>query len=130
MLGDEMLCFVMVETRAGLEEVEAIAAVPGLDGIYVGPADLALGLGLPPDLDKQEPEHVAAVMRILKACQRAGIVPGIQCGSGKAAKAQIEAGFRLVTFAKDSSLISSALERDLLLVRPDASSKQREKGYV
>jgi 4-hydroxy-2-oxoheptanedioate aldolase len=129
-LGNEVLCFVMVETRAGLEAVEAIAAVPGLDGIYVGPADLALGLGLPPDLDKQEPEHVAAVARILKACQKAGIVPGIQCGSGNAAKAQIDAGFRLVTFAKDSSLIVSALERDLLIVRPDALSKQREKGYV
>ena len=128
-LGEEVLCFVMVETRAGLEAVDAIAAVPGLDGIYVGPADLALGLGLPPDLDKEEPEHVAAVARILTACQDARIVAGIQCGSGKAARAQVEAGFRLVTFAKDSSLLAAALERDLRVAKPQAGA-ERDKGYV
>src|SRR6185295_2577869 len=75
-MGDGVLCFVMVETREGVEK---------LDGIYVGPADLALGLGLQPDLDKEEPEHVAAVESILAACKKHGIVPGIQCGNGKAA---------------------------------------------
>src|SRR5690606_30546541 len=66
-LGGEVLCFVMVETREALNNLDAIAATPGLDGIYIGPADLALGLGLPPDLDKSEPVHVAAVDSILAA---------------------------------------------------------------
>src|SRR5690606_1042151 len=76
-LGDSVLCFVMVETREGLENIDEIASTPGLDGIYIGPADLALGLGLAPDLDKTDPEHVAAVDRILKACKKNGIVAGI-----------------------------------------------------
>src|SRR4029453_359333 len=47
-LGGEVLCLVMVETREALERVGEIAATPGLDGIYIGPSDLALSLGLPP----------------------------------------------------------------------------------
>jgi 4-hydroxy-2-oxoheptanedioate aldolase len=124
-LGQEVLCFVMVETRAGVEQVERIAATPGLDGIYVGPADLALGLGLAPDLDKTEPEHEAAVERILRACRAAGIVAGIQCGSGRSARRYADMGFRLVTFAKDSSVLQAAMRRELEgalgEVRPAAS---------
>lgn len=128
-LGGEPLCFVMVETREALENLDAIAATPGLDGIYIGPADLALGLGLPPDLDKSEPEHVAAVDRILAACQRHGIVPGIQCGSGQAARKQVQRGFRLVTFAKDSALLGAGLERELAAALDDAG-RTRDGGYV
>src|SRR5882757_2298475 len=97
-VGDSVLCFVMVETREGVERVDEIAATPGLDGIYVGPADLALGLGLPPNLDKEEPEHVAAVARILDACRRHKIIAGIQCGSGKSARKYADKGFQFVTF--------------------------------
>src|SRR5690606_27648272 len=92
-LGDSILCFVMVETREGLDNIDDIASTPGLDGIYVGPADLALGLGLPPDLDKTEPEHVAAVERIRAACERNGIIAGIQCASGSSGRAYAEKGF-------------------------------------
>lgn len=128
-LGGEVLCFVMVETREALDNLDAIAATPGLDGIYIGPADLALGLGLPPDLDKSEPEHVAAVARILDACRRHGIVPGIQCGSGAAARKQAERGFRLVTFAKDSALLGTGLERELVAAL-GADGRGRDGGYV
>jgi len=80
--GDGVLCFVMVETPRGCREDDEIASTPG-DRIYVGPADLALGLGLQPISDKEEPEHVAAVERILAACRSTAFVPGIQCGNGK-----------------------------------------------
>jgi len=129
-LGDEVLCFVMIETREAVENIDAIASTPGLDGIYIGPADLALGLGLPPDLDKAEPEHVAAVARILEACQRHGVVPGIQCGTGSAAAKQVERGFRLVTFTKDSALLAAGIERELAAARHAATFSGREKGYV
>ena len=129
-VGEQVLCFVMVETREGVENVEEIASTPGLDGIYIGPADLALGLGLPPDLDKQEPEHVAAVEKILRACQKNGIVPGIQCGSGKAARAQVERGFRMVTYFKDSAALTVAAEQDLVIARGGDGAGAKPKGYV
>jgi 4-hydroxy-2-oxoheptanedioate aldolase len=116
-LGGDPVCFVMVETREGLANIDAIAATPGLDGVYIGPADLALGLGLPPDLDKEEPEHVLAVERIRAACERNGIIAGIQCGSGRAAHMYVERGFRLVTFGKDSALLQSGVQRELAIAR-------------
>jgi 4-hydroxy-2-oxoheptanedioate aldolase len=131
-VGDSVLCLVMVETREGVERVDEIASTPGLDGIYVGPADLALGLGLPPNLDKEEPEHVAAVDRILRACQRHGIVPGIQCGSGKSAAKFAERGFRFVTFTKDSSLLPAAVEKEIAAALASGASiiPVKEKGYT
>ena len=131
-VGDSVLCFVMVETREGVANVDAIASTPGLDGIYVGPADLALGLGLPPNLDKEEPEHVAAVDRILKSCQRHGIVPGIQCGSGKSAAKFAERGFRFVTFTKDSSLLPAAVEKEVAAALAGGATTVpvKEKGYT
>jgi 4-hydroxy-2-oxoheptanedioate aldolase len=128
-LGDSVLCFVMVETREGVERIDEIASTPGLDGIYIGPADLALGLGLPPDLDKQEPEHVAAVEKILKSCQRHGIVPGIQTGTGAAARKMAERGFRLVTFSKDSSLLPAAVQLEINAALGKTHGEAK-KGYT
>jgi 4-hydroxy-2-oxoheptanedioate aldolase len=69
-LAGEVLCIVMVETREGLENVEEIAATPGIDGIYIGPADLALSLGLPPSTSVTQDAHIEAVRRIREACRK------------------------------------------------------------
>lgn len=116
-LESDPLCIVMVETRRGIENVDQIAATPGVDCIYVGPADLALALGLPPDLDKSDPEHVAMVRTIRDACARHGVVAGIQCGSGLAARRYAEEGFRLVTVTKDSALLASGVGREISAAR-------------
>jgi 4-hydroxy-2-oxoheptanedioate aldolase len=129
-VGDEVLCFVMVETKEGVEQIDEIASTPGLDGIYIGPADLALGLGLPPDLDKEEPEHVAAVEKILRACQAHNIIPGIQCGSGRAARKQVEKGFKLVTFFKDSAALPAAAERELAAAQTGDAAPAAARAYV
>ena len=47
-LGGDALCFAMIETRDGLDNLDEIAATPGLDGLYIGPSDLSIALGLPP----------------------------------------------------------------------------------
>lgn len=112
-LGHDPLCIVMVETRLGVANVEEIASTPGLDAIYIGPADLALALGLPPELDKDEPEHAEAVRRIRDACLRHGVAAGIQCGSGAAARRYADDGFTFVTVTKDSALLSGGVAREL-----------------
>lgn len=116
-LDGEVLCFVMVETREGLEQVEEIAATPGLDGIYIGPSDLAISLGLAPTLEITEKAHVEAVWRIREACQRYGIVCGIHCGSGEWARKHAETGFDMVTVTMDTKLLTEAARRELEVAR-------------
>jgi 4-hydroxy-2-oxoheptanedioate aldolase len=131
-LGDSVVCFAMVETREALERIDEIASTPSLDGIYIGPADLALGLGLAPDLDKTEPEHAAAVDRILKACQHNKIIAGIQCGTGAAGRKYADLGFQLVTITKDTSLLQAGVRRELeaALAGKGAGLKAAVSGYT
>ena len=116
-LEEGALCFVMVETREALENVEKIAATPGLDGIYVGPSDLALSLDLPATIEVLEDEHVEAVRRVRDACAKSGIAAGIHASSGEWAKAHAEAGFDMVTVATDASLLRSAALAELAVLR-------------
>src|SRR5258708_19426603 len=69
----EMLTFAMIETAAGLANVEAIVATPGLDGVYIGPSDLSLAMGGPPGQDSDAPALMAAFDTIIAACKTAGV---------------------------------------------------------
>src|ERR671910_1201833 len=116
-LAGEVLCLIMVETMEALERVDEIAATPGLDGVYVGPSDLALSLGLPPTLEVTEDEHVEAVERIREACHEHGIAAGIHSPSGEWARRHAEAGFDLVTVATDAPLLRMAAGQEMAAAR-------------
>src|SRR5215212_1470824 len=116
-LGGEVLCLVMVETREALERVGEIAATPGLDGVYIGPSDLALSLGLPPTLEIMEGEHAEAVERIREACHRNGIAAGIHSPSGEWARRHAQAGFDLITVASDAPLLRGAAGQEMATAR-------------
>jgi 4-hydroxy-2-oxoheptanedioate aldolase len=111
-LAGAVLCFAMVETRDGLEQLEQIASTPGLDGIYIGPADLSLALGLSPEAGGG-PALEDAIARVLAACQAHGLIAGMHCGSGQAARARAAQGFKLITVGVDSSLFKSTISREL-----------------
>jgi 4-hydroxy-2-oxoheptanedioate aldolase len=116
-LGGEVVCLVMVETREALERVGEIAATPGLDGVYIGPSDLALSLGLTPTLEIMEGEHEAAVRRIREACHEHGIAAGIHAPSGEWARRHAQAGFDLITVASDAPLLRGAASREMMTAR-------------
>src|ERR1700744_2511321 len=90
-LGGDVLCIAMIETRDGIDNLEEIAATPGLDGLYIGPSDLSIALGLAPGrltgplADDQRPLR-DAIERIRQACEAHGLIAGIHCGSGAAAE--------------------------------------------
>jgi len=92
----------MIETPLGLRNVEAIAATPGLDALYVGPSDLAISLGarFPGD-----PEAVqafdAALSRVLAAARGAGIAAGIHTASGEEASRMLGRGFDFASVSSD-----------------------------
>ena len=128
-LSGEVLCLVMVETGEALERVDEIAATPGVDGIYIGPSDLALSLGLPPTLEVTEAEHVEAVSRIREACQEHGIAAGIHCPSGDWARRHAEAGFDLVTVASDAPLLREAALRQMTAARGARAETGSDQGH-
>jgi 4-hydroxy-2-oxoheptanedioate aldolase len=127
-LGGEVLCLVMVETREALERVDEIAATPGLDGIYIGPSDLALSLGLHPTLEVTEEEHVKAVERIREACHRNGIAAGIHSPSGEWARKHVEAGFDMVTVTTDATLLRAAALREVTVAHGGRVEAESRRG--
>ncbi|EHJ60691.1 HpcH/HpaI aldolase family protein [Novosphingobium pentaromativorans] len=76
--AEDPLCFVMIETAEGLQNVDAIAATPGVDGLFVGSMDLALALGLGLSTTMEEPVF-KAIDEVVAACERHGKIPG--CGT-------------------------------------------------
>lgn len=114
---EDVVCAVMVETVDGLARVDEIAATPGLDAIYVGPADLALALGLPPAYERPEAVHREAISMIEEACRRHGITAGIHCADGAMAARRIEEGFKMVTVANDIALVRSGVASELKAAR-------------
>lgn len=109
--NEEVLVFAMIETVEGLAHVDEIVATPGLDGIYIGPNDLALALGHSPVNESPEPEMVAAIETIRAASCNAGLITGIFCGDGKAAHRRLEEGFDLVTPGNDAMILKAGLSQ-------------------
>lgn len=92
----------MIETTAGLAEVEAICATPGLDGIYVGPSDLRLAVGGAHPADRSVDDAFEdAVSRICAAAEAAGIAAGIHTPDGVTAARRLAQGYTFASIASD-----------------------------
>ena len=105
-------CIPMVETPSALESIDEILAVPGVNVIYVGPSDLSMGLGLGPGNHDGEPKFDEALVRIVDACKRFGMVPGIHADAALAPR-RLDQGFEMVTVADDLGAMSGALAEAL-----------------
>jgi 4-hydroxy-2-oxoheptanedioate aldolase len=118
--GPSPLCLVMIETRTGLEHAEAIARTPGLDGIYIGPSDLALTLVLEPTIRLQHPEVLEAIGRVRAACDAAGILCGLHCLAAEDVAERTGDGFAMLTAGGDLLHLHGALAGALATARGGA----------
>ena len=116
---DLVACIPMIETAAGLANVEQIMAVPGVDAVYVGPADLSLSLGLSPLLDHAEAAFTEALTTITAAARRHGVVAGVHA-SARLAHRRLEQGFTMVTVGVDQAVLAAALSEGLDVARDAA----------
>jgi 4-hydroxy-2-oxoheptanedioate aldolase len=118
---DEAACVVMIETAEGLANVDAIAATPGVDAIYIGPGDLAIGLGLsawPSDWTAEEAKvHADTIERIRLACVEHGVAPGMHTGDGATARGYLEQGFQMVTVTNELGLITIGAAAEMAIAR-------------
>jgi 4-hydroxy-2-oxoheptanedioate aldolase len=92
----------MIETAKGLAKLEEIAAVPGLTGVYVGPADLAISMGCGVADAWTNPMVFEAMSRIHAVAAAAGLVTGIHAGAGTIGNTMASHGFRMITLASES----------------------------
>lgn len=114
--GGDPLCLVMIETATGVEHADEIAATPGLDGIYVGPSDLALTLGLQPTIRLEHPPVLDALETVRLACERAGTIAGVHCLAAEDVPEQAQR-FAIVTAGGDMLHLQAALAAALAAAR-------------
>lgn len=107
-VNDSLLTVVQTETAAAVDAAKDIAAVDGVDVLFVGPADLSLNLGgVKPDFD--EPVFAQAIARILKACSDSGKSAGILTKSRDQLEKAVEIGFTFVAFRTDIGIVTGAM---------------------
>ena len=106
--NQEVLCLPMIETQEAVDNLEAILDVPGIDAVYIGPSDLGFSMGLPPVLDREEPQIIAIYERIVQETRRRGLRACVHCLTPAYAVRMIGMGFNLVTLGNDSGLLLTA----------------------
>ena len=102
----ETLVLPQIETREGLERVEELAAVPGIDGFIVGPRDLALALGFPDG--PGHPEVEAAIDRVVLVAKKRGLVVGTVAPTGARAKDLAARGLSIILHSVTALLKTGA----------------------
>lgn len=108
--NDTLLAFAMIETPQGMANLDAIAAVEGIDGLFVGPGDLSIALGVPPTPRWRDEPLRGAITRIHEAARANGKLAGIFCTSLEMAVDMRVAGFDMVVPGNDAMLMRSAAQ--------------------
>jgi 4-hydroxy-2-oxoheptanedioate aldolase len=126
--NDELLLAVMIETPKALENLDAIASVPGIDVLYIGPSDLSQALGLGPRYNADNPKHAETVTRIREACERHGVTPGVHTSGNVLTNRYIREGFKMILLTTDAGGISANARRELDAVQDAVKSANAVRG--
>lgn len=105
--GENILLAVMIETVEALGNVDRIAAVEGIDCVFMGPGDLSASM----ETEYGSDRHEEAIARVLEAAQSAGVPAGFPCGSPEEAVRRADQGFDLVTCYSDNACIGAGVEK-------------------
>lgn len=107
--NEQVLAFAMIETATALDNLDEIARTPNLDALYVGPSDLSIGMSngaLQPGLDREEPEVIEVIQRIVAVAHDNGIRAALHCGTPEYAARGIGWGYDMVTIGADSAILA------------------------
>lgn len=118
-INDELFVAVQIESMQAVENAEAIMSTPGIDGCWIGPADLALSIGIHPSRMGEDERHARAVERVLEACRNTGKIPGYAAFSPEEAKRRAEQGFLYVTAGSDSGFMLAGARAGVRLLGLD-----------
>jgi len=101
--NENVLVVVMIESQMALDNLDAILSVPGVDAVYIGPDDLSLNLGIFQQSDHQK--FKAALTRVLEACKRRGVAPGMHCSENNINDA-LSMGFKFCALNDDDTFLT------------------------
>jgi len=107
--GEEMCLLVQIETRRGIENIKAIAGTPGVDGVFIGPADLSASMGHLGNMT--HPDVLATIEQLIGHIRTAGKAPGILMGDEGLVKRYLELGCMFIAVSADTLLLSEAVDR-------------------
>lgn len=109
----EILRIALIETARGIENLDAIAATPGLDMIYLGPNDLGVSHGAKPSYTPNHPAVERAMDSVVEAARRHGIAAGMHTASTAVARAAMDKGYRLLSLGYASKIMTAAAAKVL-----------------
>jgi 4-hydroxy-2-oxoheptanedioate aldolase len=127
--NETVITFAMIETAGALENLDAIMSTPGLDAIYVGPADLGLALGEGPVGDPTSEKTLSTMKRICETAKKHGIVPGTHTSSPEGARRMFDMGFQFATILADTALLSSAAKAAVAAAKGTAGPAKGSGPY-
>jgi 4-hydroxy-2-oxoheptanedioate aldolase len=117
--NDEIACIVQIETAEAVDNIDEIVTVRGVDAVMIGPADLALSLGLEVRPDHSHPDHVGACKKVLEACKKHGVVPGIFTSGPEEGARRAQEGWLFMPIGTDMQYVTQAAVRGLKTARAD-----------
>src|ERR1700742_1410087 len=120
--NDEIEIIPMIETQEGIDNIDEILSVPGITGIYIGPSDMGLSLGLIPTLDREEPLILGIYEKLLASCKKHGKFAGLHNGSAASAARMVKMGFQLCTIQNDSGLMAKASKEAITQFRHEGGN--------
>lgn len=126
--NDRVAVIPMIETAEAVKNLDDILSVPGVDAIYVGPADLSISLGLPPANNDDRPEFTEALETIVAGCKRHGVVPGIH-STGALAARRVEQGYVMITVASDLLSLRLHMSGELAAARSGSTGSGSSAIY-
>ena len=126
---NEILKFAMIETKEALEKLDEIMAVKGVDGIYIGPADLSLALNEEPGFDRPEKTKAySEILRILEHAKKNKIITDIHNGTPENTQKMIDKGFNFVTISSDLREMSTGSKKNIEKIK-GSSKKAKSESY-
>jgi 4-hydroxy-2-oxoheptanedioate aldolase len=103
--NEQTMTFAMIETPTALNDVDDIAAIDGIDALFVGPYDLSTALSAGRAQDVTAPEVERAIDKICAAANKAGKIPGIYCRDAARALAMSRRGFKFIAIGSDLAIM-------------------------
>ena len=114
-IHERTLVIAQIETAEGLANVEGIAATPGVDVLWIGHFDLTNFMGIPGQF--RHPDYLAAVRRVVAACEAHGKTPAFLVADDEWAREYKALGFRLIAYGVDQAMLGNALRHGLDVLR-------------